>query len=311
MQLKLRRITQIIMSLIFALIISSCSGYQFDGDIIAAMEGGRKSTISFKKDKDSEVAFQITYEIGMDYDVTDLPGNDNEAVDKLKPGYDLGGWMPATIDSDFISGVQYDENGFIKTFHMTPRDIILYGAGYYAASDTPYKIIYKIQNEALNGYDYYDEAILTGTTSTPEAPSYTDAANNLISIEGFVVRTDLLVEQEILADGSTVVEVLYDRLPEVTISITIPTTNEITITHTTTGTAVNFAVVLPSGASASDYSFCWFYTDEGMGSPLSTTSALSLDVSTLADGIYQISLIAVRTSDSTPFGGTVQIRVGV
>lgn len=311
MQRKIRRITQIIMPLIFTLIISSCSGYQYDGDIIAAMESGSTSTISFKKDKSSEVAFQLTYEIGKDYNVTDLPGNDNEAVDKLNPGFELGGWLPDTSDSDFMSGVQYDENGFIKSFHMTPMNLIFYGAGYFASTDTPYKIIYKIQNETLDGYDYYDEVIMTGTTSTPEAPSYTDAASNLIEIEGFKARTDLIVEQEILADGSTVVEVFYDRLPEVSISITIPATNEITITSTTTGTTINFTVVLPDVASESDYSYCWFYTNEGMGNPLSTASTLSLDASTLTNGIYQISLIAVRNSDSMPFGGTVQIRVGV
>ena len=305
-----QKIAKIMISVLFALIIASCSNYQYDGDILAEIQGDTRSTISFKKDKESPVAFTVTFEIGKDYNVSDLPGNDNQDVDKMNPGFELGGWVPDSTDADFLSAVSLDENGFIQSFHMTPLDVTFYGAGYYASTDTPYKIVYKIQNEARDGYDVYEEREMTGTTSTPEAPSYTAAGDNLIEIEGFRLREDLLEEKEILADGSTVVEVFYDRMPDVGITITIPSTNEITITSARAGNVVTLTALLPAGESAADYSFCWFYTDQGMTSSLSTTTSCTVDTTSLAKGVYQISLIAVRTSDSMPFGGTVQIEVG-
>ena len=136
-QHKIRLITKIIISLIFALVIFSCSGYQYDGDILSALQEDTNSTISFKKDRNSEVVFTLTYKIGLDYSSSDLPGNDNEDVDKMNPGFELGGWLPDSSDTDFMSAVVYDEKGFIKSFHMTPSNVIFYGAGYTASTDTP------------------------------------------------------------------------------------------------------------------------------------------------------------------------------
>lgn len=184
---------------------------EFDGDILEAINEDTSSVISFKKDRNSPVAFELSYTIGGNYTVEDLPGNEDEKVDQLNPGFDLIGWKLEDADDDMRSAFTFDANGCVTSFHMGTRSLTLYGGGFVAASDTPYKIVYKIQNLAMNGYDYYDELAMTGTTSTPDAPSYTDAANNLKTITGFTVRTDLLTEQEILADGSAVVEVLYDR----------------------------------------------------------------------------------------------------
>ena len=307
---SLQKIAKIMISVLFALIIASCSNYQYDGDILAEIQGDKTSTISFKKDQESPVAFTITFEIGKDYKVSDLPGKENKSVKEMNPGFDLGGWVPETSDKDFMSAVSLDENGFVESFHMTPINVTFYGAGYSAATDTPYKIIFMVQNETRDGYDLYDELEMTGTTSTPDAPSFTVAEENLIEIEGFRVRLDLLEEKEILADGSTVVEVYYDRLPDVSITISIPATNEITITSSSAGGIVTLTAVLPAGESAADYSFCWFYTEQGMTSPLSTTATCTINTTTLTKGVYQISLIAVRNLDSMPFGGTVQIEVG-
>lgn len=184
---------------------------EFDGDILEAIDADTSTIISFKKDRNSPVAFELAYTIGGDYTVQDLPGNEDEKVDQLNPGFDLIGWKLEETDSDLRSVFTFDDKGCVKSFHMGTRSLTLYGGGYIAASDTPYKIIYKTQNITMDGYDYYDEQAMTGTTSTPDAPSYTDATNNLKNITGFTARTDLLTEREIKADGTTVVEVLYDR----------------------------------------------------------------------------------------------------
>lgn len=184
---------------------------EFDGDILEAIEADTSTIISFKKDRNSPVAFELSYTIGGDYTVQDLPGNEDEKVDQLNPGFDLIGWKLEDTDSDLRSVFTFDDKGCVKSFHMGTRSLTFYGGGYIAASDTPYKIIYKTQNITMDGYDYYDEQAMTGTTSTPDAPSYTDATNNLKNITGFIARTDLLTEREIKADGTTVVEVLYDR----------------------------------------------------------------------------------------------------
>ena len=184
---------------------------EFDGDILEAIEADTSTIISFKKDRNSPVAFELSYTIGGDYTVQDLPGNEDEKVDQLNPGFDLIGWKLEDTDSDLRSVFTFDDKGCVKSFHMGTRSLTLYGGGYIAASDTPYKIIYKTQNITMDGYDYYDEQVMTGTTSTPDAPSYTDATNNLITIPGFTAQTAAIVEQEIAADGSAIVEVLYDR----------------------------------------------------------------------------------------------------
>ncbi len=194
-----------------SLFLSCKTEAEFNGDILAAINEDSSTVVSFKKDINSPVAFTQRYTIGKDYTVKDLPGNDNEKVDKLNPGFELVGWKLEGDNEDRFNVCTLDENGYVKSFHMSTTAITLYGGGYTASTDTPYKIIYKIQNITMDGYDYYSEQAMTGTTSTPDAPSYTDAANNLIEIPGFTAQTAAIEEQEIAADGSAIVEVLYNR----------------------------------------------------------------------------------------------------
>lgn len=202
----------VLLSLCVLSFFTACKNQaEFNGDILAALSSDTSTTISFKKDINSPVAFVQSYTIGGNYTVRDLPGNDNEKVDKLNPGFDLIGWKLDCIDGDIRNYFTFDEYGYVKDFHMSTTAITLYGGGYTASTDTPYKIIYKTQNITMDGYDYYSEQAMTGTTSTPDAPSYTDAANNLIEIPGFTAQTAAIVEQEIAADGSAIVEVLYNR----------------------------------------------------------------------------------------------------
>ena len=387
----------ILLSLCAFTLFAACkTEAEFDGDILESINADTSSTISFKKDKDSPVAFEKTYFIGADYTMQDLPGNDDEKVDQLNPGFDLIGWKVEGLDGDMQKSFTFDENGCISSFHMGPRSITLYGGGYTASTDTPYKIIYKTQNITMDGYDYYDEQAMTGTTSTPDAPSYTDATNNLIDIPGFTAQTAAIVEQEIAADGSAIVEVLYDRnlytltfhandgsgageaedsqnfyygvqspltpnaftrsgcsfagwatsreraaagtvdysdggnytigigdadlyavwtLPHISVTISLPGADEVSPSFaldTTDANKVILSAVIPAGHTATEYTYKWFYTNEGPDTtpPLSTLNSFVLDTTGWLNGTYQITLIAVHTGDSIPSGGTVQIRVG-
>ncbi len=246
----------------------------------------------------------------------------------------------------------------------------------------------------MDGYDYYDEQSMTGTTSTPDAPSYTDATNNLIDIPGFTAQTAAIVEQEIAADGSAIVEVLYDRnlytltlhandgsgtgepedtqnfyygvptrltvnafsrsgcsfagwatsrdraaagtvdysdrsnytigagnadlyavwtLPHISVTISLPGTDEVSPTYvldTTDANKVNLSAVIPAGHTAAEYTYKWFYTNEGPGTtPLSTLNSFVLDTTGWSRGTYQITLLA-ELSGVSAGGGTVQITVG-
>lgn len=194
-----------------SLFLSCKTQAEYNGDILAVINEDSSTVVSFKKDLNSPVAFTQKYTIGKDYTVKDLPGNDNEKVDKLNPGFELVGWKVVGGNFEMDKSFTLDENGYVKGFHMGTTEITFYGGGYTASTDTPYKIVYKTQNITMDGYDYYSEQAMTGTTSTPEAPSYTDAANNLIEIPGFTAQTAAIEEQEIAADGSAVVEVLYNR----------------------------------------------------------------------------------------------------
>lgn len=383
------------LSVIFAILLfASCkTEAEFDGDILEVINTETSSTISFKKDKDSPVAFVKSYKIGIDYTAADLPGNNNAEVDALNPGFDLVGWALEEEDTDLQKIFTYDEQGCIKTFHMGVRSITLYGAKYTAATDTPYKIIYKTQNLTMDGYEDYSDVTLEGTTSTPDAPSYTDAANNLIEIPGFSPRLDLITEVEILADGSAVVEVFYDRnsytltfhandgsgdaeqtetqtfyygvtaqlkpnsftrdgcgfagwattreraaagtvdytdganytisigdadlyavwtLPHISITIELPGADEVGVTYEIDAAdpnKVTFSAVIPVGHTEDEYSFSWFFTNEGFANVQSTSSSWEVDTTGWAPGFYQISLIAIHIADSMPSGGTVQIEV--
>lgn len=366
---------------------------EFDGDILEAINADTSSVISFKKDKNSPVAFELSYSIGGDYTLEDLPGNDDEKVDQLNPGFDLIGWKLDDADNDLRSCFNFDAEGCVSSFHMGTRSITLYGAGYTASTDTPYKIVYKTQNLAMTGYEVHSEQILTGTTSTPDAPSYTDATNHTIDIPGFSVRIDLLNEEEIAADGSTIVEVFYDRclyslimhandgtgaseltelqtfyyqvtaqltpntftrsgysfagwattreradagtvdytdganytigvgdadlyavwtLPHISVTIDYPDEYAVHPVADTTSDPDNIilSAYIPTGHSASEYTFDWFYTNEGYGNVRSHASSWSIPKTSLTPGYYQITLIAVHTVDSMPSGGTIQIQVG-
>ena len=383
----------IIISLL--ILITSCTeAYEFNGDLLQEVKEASQTYVNFQKDEDSPVAFSVAYNIGEDISAGDLPGADDERVRKLKPGYIVSGWKYSIKNNgDVTNSVKADANGYIISFHMTPIELYLYAGDFIPAKDTPYKIVYKIQNKTLDGYDVYKTVTKKGTTSTAEAASYTQAAGNLIDIKGFSPRLDLISEVEIQADGSSIVEVLYDRnihiltlhdnietavveetvtqnfyydvpqeiilntfartgygfegwatsrtraaegkvdysdgsmytignkaadlyavwkLPEITISIELPSADEVGIRYElTTETLITFYAVIPEGHDTSEYTFNWLRKGQAIASIPSDQkySSWGVDTAGWAAGTYEITLIAVHTSDGMPSGGTVQIVI--
>ena len=72
---------------------------------------------------------------------------------------------------------------------------------------------------------------------------------------------------------------------------------------------VTFSAVIPAGHTEDEYSFSWFFTNEGFANVQSTSSSWEVDTTGWTPGFYQISLIAIHIADSMPSGGTVQIEV--
>ena len=335
--------------------------------------------------------FSIAFDIGQNVKVTDLPGPDDERLSKLKAGYTINGWkLSKQNGGDVERAVKTDAEGYVQSFYMSTLDVYLYAGELIPSKNTPYTIIYKIQNKALDDYEEYKRVTKKGTTSTPEDISMTKAAANLIDIKGFAARTDLINEAEILADGSTVVEVLYDRntyvltlhsnvtpaeetftqnfyydvplalmkntfentghyflgwatsrsradskkvdyndeevytigngdsdlyavweLPEVNITIELPTVDEVGIRYEiTSDTIITFYAVIPEGHNVSDYTFSWYRKGDSLASlPESQKySNWVVDTAGWAAGTYEITLIAVY-KDGMPSGGTIQIVI--
>lgn len=96
---------------------------------------------------------------------------------------------------------------------------------------------------------------------------------------------------------------------QVNVSISVPNDEGVGISYERSddGSTITFTAVLPDGDAATDYTFNWFYTNDGIGSPQSTSATWDLTVASLDSGIYQISLIAIK--DSVPSGGTIQIEI--
>ena len=97
-------------------------------------------------------------------------------------------------------------------------------------------------------------------------------------------------------------------LPHISVTIQLPGTNEVGITYTIQADKIILSAVLPTGAVESDYTYSWFYANEGFTNVRSTSSTWEINTTSLASGYYQVSLIAVRVADGIPSGLTVQIH---
>lgn len=228
----MKKITRIALtfSILLTLILVSCTGVQYDGDILYDLNQDTSSTVYFKKDADSPVAFALHYKIGNNYSIADLPGKESDVVSELNPGYIFTGWKPESLEGVDESVLTVDSEGYIQTFHMTTSDFTVYG-----------------------------------TWTLPE--------------------------------------------PEIQIIIEASGSGEIGVTYSLSGGNLTLSVELPEDADESDYTYTWFYPEDGLTNPLSTNSSFTINTSSWVSGYYQISLIAVRTSDGMPSGKTVQIHV--
>ena len=151
-------------------------------------------------------------------------------------GYTFGGW--------------YEEAGCENeyAFSTMPLNGKTVYAKWTANGNTAYKVEHKQQNADGNGYTLKDTDNLTGTTGAKTAA----AAK---SYDGFTAGT--VTQADIAADGSTVVEIKYDR-------------NQYTITYNANGhgtapeatTALYGATVsAPTDPETAGYSFGGWYED--------------------------------------------------
>lgn len=192
----------------------SCNGdYEFNGDLVKELNEDVQTDIYFKKDAASPIAFSLPYKMGVDYKVSDLPGNKDPNVSKLNPGYDVVGWIPELTSGDADKCIKVDAEGKLLSFHVTTTELIVYPAAYVPSHDTPYTVNHHIQNKSLTGYEFYKKEKKKGTTSTPSAISYTDGSSAVLNIPGFSLSTvNAIHDMEILADGTTVIDIFYDRI---------------------------------------------------------------------------------------------------
>ena len=148
-------------------------------------------------------AYEITYDLagGAVADGADNPTSYAFATDDFtlanptKPGYVFAGWTGTDLEGATATVV-------IRKGSTGDRR---YTATWTAADDTAYTVRHVFQNVAGDGYEAdaaYPDQTLSGTTGTPTS-AVADA------VAGFTAQS---VQQfEIAADGSTVVEVKYDR----------------------------------------------------------------------------------------------------
>ncbi len=121
--------------------------------------------------------------------------DDFTLANPTKPGYVFAGWTGTDLEGATATVV-------IRKGSTGDRR---YTATWTAADDTAYTVRHVFQNVAGDGYEAdaaYPDQTLSGTTGTPTS-AVADA------VAGFTAQS---VQQfEIAADGSTVVEVKYDR----------------------------------------------------------------------------------------------------
>ena len=96
---------------------------------------------------------------------------------------------------------------------------------------------------------------------------------------------------------------------QISVDVTLLGDDGVGISCEVEGNLITFAAVIPQGYSESDFTYSWFFTNTGLADIKSTASSWVLDTSSFESGYYQISLLAVKTEDGSPSGGTVQIEV--
>ncbi len=207
------KIISYLLTVFFSFFIVSCEYYEFNGEIEKLVEEDSSSIIYFKKTPDSPVAFSKKFKIGENYSISDLPDRYSDDVWNMYPGYDLGGWKT----EDSYEGLQTDENGYVTSFHMSPKAITLYGDGYTRSNRTPYTIVLNTQNISLSGYNRYSVINARGTTD-----ENTSIGSYISNIPGYLIQS--YTDMPVNADGSTVVNVYFDR-KQITITINDPVTS--------------------------------------------------------------------------------------
>ena len=98
-------------------------------------------------------------------------------------------------------------------------------------------------------------------------------------------------------------------MPQISVTVELPGLDEVGVEYNLSGNTLTLSAKLPDGASESDYTYSWFYTDEGFGNVRCTDAVWTIDTTSWEKGCYQITLIAERVADGMPSGTTVQITI--
>ena len=167
------------------------TGYTFTGwdKTFESITGPLTVTAKYSINK-----YTIAFAANGGSEVTAITQNYNTTVvkpaDPTKTGYDFGGWYAdAELTSAYVFGTM-------------PADNITVYAKWNPASGIAYTVKHYHQNISGSGYDLYESETLRGITNTETAA----AAKNY---SGFTAQS--FAQTTILPDGSTVVEIKYDR----------------------------------------------------------------------------------------------------
>ena len=179
--------------------------YYGESEVIKIMPKNNKIQLMLKKinvNTDVDVGIDILFYV----EFNSLGGNSikNQEIEKdktateptspTKVGYVFDGWYTSS-DGGITLETKYD--------FTTPitNDVTLY-AKWLQGTGTPYTIEHYQQNLKNNEYTFYESEKRFGTTDTK-------TSSTAKAYEGFTAKG--FEEQTILADGTTVVEIYYDR----------------------------------------------------------------------------------------------------
>ena len=167
-------------------------------------------------------------------------------ADPTKTGYDFGGWY---TDAELTTACVFGT--------MPAANITVY-AKWNPATGTAYTVKHYHQNTSGSGYTLYESETLRGMTNDETAA---EAKN----YPGFTAQT--FARTTILPDGTTVVEIKYDRnIYTVTLVTNKGTIRDVDVTEYTYGVGSK----LPANVTRSGYYFGgWYENEDCKGTPVS------------------------------------------
>ena len=216
-------------------------------------------------------------------------GELTQAVEKSYSGFTLKEPITqSTILADGSSTVNifYDRNIYTLTFYSNSGDV---------------------SSTITQNLRYGVESYLNSNTFTRDGYTFLGWANTLARANALTVDYADGASYTIGSSDSSLYAVW--KANEIFIDVSFSSLSSVGIDYEVSGDNIILSALIPDGYEKSSYSFTWFYTNSGMGSILGTEKTYTVDTSSLDEGYYQISLLAIYNGDSTPSGGTVEFKV--